>query len=189
MVGIEVFEEVDVGESVRTGRLVLSRKWGADYDAAAIAWGVALMSGLLDIWAYRSRGIALTAAVLLLSVGAVWFACRLFVDTTRSYDFARVPVAGASKSTRDAFTRVADALGWEKNRNNGEYGRYFLDRYVVTVIFRPDVILLNCRRTCMNRNMRVPISKKERDEIVRVVSSEVDNAMRPSNPRPEADRK
>ncbi|HEX4403382.1 MAG TPA: hypothetical protein VH560_01045 [Polyangia bacterium] len=179
----EVTEDVDVGKSLRTEQLVLSNKsLGADYTAAALAFGLAPTSFFFGLVLYRLGAFSFSIAMALLAipVGVLWAGWLLLVDTRRRNDLLRIDGGDGLEKTRDAFTRLADDLQWTKNRNNARYARYFVERYVVTALFQPDHIFVNCRRTDRNK-LRMPISKRERDELMRVVIEGMDTARRTSD--------
>jgi hypothetical protein len=183
MAGVEILEQVDVGRSLRSGRLVVSLDWGGDYDAAALMFLGAAMLGPFGWVSYRTGRIGIVLAVLAiaLSLAGLRLAWKLGKASVRNRDLVQIPGASDAEGTRAAFTRAADNLGWEKNRNNSDFARYFFDRYVVTVLFRRDHVLFNCRRTNVN-HMRLPMGAKERDEILRAVSDAMKVATAPSNP-------
>jgi hypothetical protein len=184
MAGVEVCEEVDVAKSAQEGRLRLSRNVGWDYHPVALSAFAALYSGSMDVASYHANAIQLGVALLLATVplcllGLAW---RLFKATILSHELVPISTGTTnSKTTRTVFGDVAAKLDWEENRNNSAYGRYFFDRYVVTVLFRRDHVLLNCRRTYRNR-MRLPVGRSKRDDVVRLVSDRIASAGAPSNP-------
>jgi len=163
----DVFEEVDVGRTHRTRRLVLSRRIGGDFTLSFASFFACVSFGMLAAWPasleLSTRMVPGSVAVLLACV-----ALGLARAGYRNRELIVVPVPGDDLA-RSKVRAVTESLDWDANRDNRKYARYFTDRCVVLAIFLKDEILLNCRRQTSPHarvTVRMPLDVRERTETL-----------------------
>jgi hypothetical protein len=179
--GVWIDGEVIVRESVRRGRLVLAGGTGDALDAylgvgflflvAAIAASAATSVLVSD----HSRFIS-SSIVGLLSLGYFWSGLWILRITLARRDLIRIDTGKDAHATRAAFAQVADQRGWGRVPTNASYSCHLFDEYVVTVLFRKDHLLLNCRRRIQQGAYlptRWPLSFKVRAQLVRSIAEDV----------------
>jgi hypothetical protein len=171
--------EIIVGESVRRGRLVLSGGTGDAADAylgigfLLLAAAVSASSAISSLVSDHPRFIA-SSIVGLLSVGLLWSGIWLLRVTLARRNLVRIDTGKDLHATRAAFAQVADERGWGRVPENASYSRHLFDDYVVTVLFRRDHILVNCRRRIQqgaHPPTRWPLSFKQRDQLIESISA------------------
>ena len=176
--------EVRVADSIRRGRLVLSGGTGdaeAYLTVATVFFLVACVVGM-TVDRLRSGVIGRWTALLLISVSvpfALW-AIRLLLLTRARRDLIRIDGGTDAPTTRAAFAQVADQRGWGKVPSDASWSRHLFDDYVLTVIFRKDHILINCRRRVQSGAhvpTRWPVSLRERAALVGLISDEIRAAL------------
>jgi len=187
--------EVIVRESVRRGRLVLV---GGTGDAADAYLGVGFLFLVAAVTASAAISSLvsehprfITASIIgLLALGFLWSGLWLLRITLVRRNLIRIDTGKDANITRAAFAQVADERGWGRVPDNASYSRHLFDEYVVTVLFRKDHLLLNCRRRVQqgaHSPTRWPLSFKVRDQLVRSISEDVRTVLARSDlpPQPE----
>jgi hypothetical protein len=185
--------EVIVGESVHRGRLVLAGGTGDAADAylgvgalflvAAVTASTAISSLVSDHPRFITSSI-----VGLLSLGFLGSGMWLLRIALARRDLIRIDTGKDAQATRAAFAQVADERGWGRVPENASYSRHLFDEYVVTVLFRKDHLLLNCRRRIQqgaHSPTRWPLSFKVRDQLVHSISEDVKTVLARSDRLPE----
>ncbi len=184
--------EVVVGESVRRGRLVLSGGTGdSDYLGIGFLFLVAAFTAspaISSLFSEHPRFIA-SSICGLLSLGFLGSGIWLLRITLARRDLIRIDTGKDLDTTRTAFAHVADQRGWGRVPPNATYSRHLFDEYVVTVLFRRDHILLNCRRRIQQGAhipRRWPLSFAVRERLVSSISEEMKAVLARSTRPPDA---
>jgi hypothetical protein len=176
--------EVIVGESVRRGRLALSGGTGdaSAYLTVAFLFLAAASTAAPAISSLQSERPTVIRPALFLcgSLGLLAWGIRLLRFTLARRDLVRIDTGKDLQTTRALFAQVADQRGWGTVPANAQYSRHLFDEYVLTVLFRRDHLLLNCRRRVQegaHTPTRRPLSFKARDQLVRSISEDMKAAL------------